>query len=140
MRLCLALLAVSSLCACGPRELRVTMNPDNNSGQSGFAVIQDFASELVISVETSIPDFVGPNGQLAHVHTGNCGEVGEIKLGLDRLKVLTDKPDRWGSTTRKKHSEIMISFDDFKKGDWIINVHDERDTPVYVSCGEIPKP
>ncbi|MFT3714252.1 MAG: CHRD domain-containing protein [Archangium sp.] len=139
MRFCLALLAVSSLCACGPRELRVTMKPDNNSGQSGFAVIQELANELLITVETSIPDYQGPMGQLAHIHKGNCGEIGDIVVGLDRLKLLSNQ-ERWGSTTRKKYAEITIKFDDFKKGDWAINVHDERDNPVYVSCGEVPKP
>jgi len=37
--LCFTLLMLGS--AAGERELRVTMNADNNSGQSGFAVLID---------------------------------------------------------------------------------------------------
>ena len=33
-----------------------------------------------------------------------------------------------------------MSFTDLATGEWIINVHDARDTGIYVSCGEIPKP
>lgn len=134
MRLTTLLFAVV-LSACGPRELRVTMNADNNSGQSGFAVIEERGNKLVVTVETSVPDFVGDRGQLAHIHEGNCGEIGMTRAGLSRLNPLEGKPGRFGST-----SEVTLSFNDFKTGEWAINAHDERDPLIYVSCGEIPRP
>ncbi len=129
------LLSLVSL-GCGPRELRVAMNPDNNSGQSGFAVILDRGGKgITVTVETSAPAFPGP--QVAHIHAGSCGEVGAVRVGLDMLEALPSQADRYGSTT-----EITMGtpFDTFKSGAWIINVHDTRDIGLYVSCGKIPAP
>lgn len=128
-------LLLVALSACGPRQLVVTMNADNNSGQTGFATITERGNMLVVVVETSVPDFESTTGQLAHLHKGNCGEIGDIVAGLNRLKRLGTS-DRFGSTT-----EIATpKFDDFKMGEWAINAHDERDNLVYVSCGQVPRP
>jgi hypothetical protein len=130
---CLGLLLLP---ACGPRELRVSMKSDNNSGQTGFAVIEEVGKTLTVTVETSVPDYVN-QGQLAHIHRGSCGEILEAAVTLTTLNRLAGTPDRWGSTTEKI---TLIKLDDFKTGAWAINVHDERDRSVYVSCGEIPRP
>jgi hypothetical protein len=120
------------LAACGPNEVRVTMNPDNNSGQSGFAVLtQAGPKKLVVVIETSAPDF--SSEQRAHIHVGTCGEIGEIRAGLTNLKELADKPGRFGSTTTVE----SLGLDDLSTGEWAINVHDARDNAVYTSCGEI---
>lgn len=129
-------LSLLALCGCGPRELVVTMKADNNSGQTGFATITEIGAGLRVVVETSVPDFLSSTGQVAHIHEGNCGEIGRIRAGLVNLKELPDKPGRFGST-----SEVAtLKFNDFKMGEWAINAHDERDNLVYVSCGQIPKP
>lgn len=129
------ILAAVVVGGCGPKELRVTMNPDNNSGQAGFALLLDRgAGGITVTVETSAPDFASP--QQAHVHQGNCGEVGEIAAGLQPLSPLEGKPGRSGSTTEVTN----LSFSSFAAGDWLINVHDARDKGVYVSCGEVPRP
>jgi len=97
-RLSCLLLVVTS--ACGPRQLNVTMNPDNNSGQSGFAVITDRGSKgITVTVETNAPDVEGL--QPAHIHMGNCGEVGQIigsltPPGMNSLA--PSKPGRYGLT------------------------------------------
>jgi hypothetical protein len=135
LRLSCLLLVVTS--ACGPRQLKVTMNPDNNSGQSGFAVLTDRGSKGIgVIVETSAPDFDGP--QLAHIHKGNCGEVGE-KIGfLDPLVSLAPgKPGRYGTT---RDPLTSVTFEMLSQGEWALNVHDSRDSNIYVSCGEIPTP
>ncbi len=139
----LALLLVTSA-SCGPRELRVTMNSDNNSGQTGFAVITDRGgNRYTVTVETSSPDFTGT--QFAHIHEGNCGELGKIRVHLDDLAELDGKPGRFGSTTEVPRTTDPLDadppkFDSFKVGEWVINAHDARDFGVYVSCGEIPRP
>lgn len=120
---------------CGPTVVKITMNADNNSGQKGFAEITDRGARgISVTVETNTPEYTEVP-QNAHIHTGNCGEVGEIAGALDPLKALTDKPGRYGSTTELP----SFPFSNFKAGDWIINVHDPRDKLVYVSCGEIPR-
>ena len=133
-----ALLFVLSLAAgCAPQEIKVTMNSDNNSGQKGFAVITNKGKSITVEVETSAPEFVGP--QNVHIHKGNCGEVEEIYAPLLNLEKLADKPDRVGSTSPevvKKDGSGLVQFDEFEKGEWLINVHDARDNLIYVSCGE----
>jgi len=130
-----ALFLLLACAACGPRQLQVTMNSDNNSGQSGFATLLDRGSKgMTVTVETSAPDFADM-GQVAHIHEGSCGEVGAIKAPLLSLSALADKT-RFGSTTEVSD----VTFEMIKKGSWLINVHDSRDRTVYVSCGEIPAP
>jgi hypothetical protein len=136
MRFGLSCLLLVVLSACGPRELKVTMNSDNNSGQTGFAVLTDRGGQkMTVTVETSAPDYA-EKPQNAHIHEGNCGEVGIVHVGLTPLDALTDKPGRFGSTT----SIDTMGFGDLATGSWIINVHDARDVGIYVSCGEIPRP
>jgi hypothetical protein len=120
------------LAACGPNEVRVTMNPDNNSGQAGFAVLtQTGAKKLRVVVETSAPDLA--TDQRAHIHEGTCGEIGPIRAGLSDLKALPEKPGRFGSTTDVEG----LDLEELSTGEWAINVHDPRDNAVYTSCGEI---
>lgn len=121
------------LCGCGPKAVQVTINPDNNSGQSGFATITDNGNKTVtVVIETSVPDFDMP--QNAHIHPGTCGEVGVAAGALGQLKSLGN--GRWGSTS----DAVMFDFDKLKTGDWVLNVHDARDTAIYVACGVIPRP
>lgn len=134
MRSTLWVLLVMVTAACGPRELHITMNSDNNSGQTGFAVLSDLGAKMRVLVETRAPDF--DSAQNAHIHVGNCGEVGEKRGFLKQLLPLADKPGRVGSTTDLD----SMTFKTLATGEWILNVHDARDNDVYVSCGEIPKP
>jgi hypothetical protein len=132
-----ALCFVLALAAgCAPREVRVTMNSDNNSGQKGFAVITDMGKSVTVVVETSAPDFTGP--QNVHIHKGNCGEVEGVYADLLNLTELADKPGRVGSTSTevRKRPEGLLQFEELEEGEWLINVHDARDGLLYVSCGE----
>lgn len=136
MRPMLCVLLVMATAACGPRELRVTMNSDNNSGQTGFAVLIDRGNKgMTVTVETSAPDF-DEKPQNAHIHEGDCGEVGVIRAALTPLDKLPARPDRYASTTEVGG----VNFALLSTGQWIINVHDGRDNGIYVSCGEIPNP
>ena len=134
MRPTLCVLLVMAATACGPRELHITMNSDNNSGQIGFAVLFDLGAKMRVTIETRAPDFTSP--QHAHIHVGNCGEVGEKRGFLKDLIALDDKPGRVGSTTDLD----SMTFKTLATGEWILNVHDARENDVYVSCGEIPTP
>ncbi len=128
-------LAVLMLCACGPQELRVDMKSDNNSGQTGFAVMTlKSDTKFDMHIETTVPiDSTGT--QRAHIHTGTCGEVGPIVVGLTFLNALPG--GKWGSDSADLPLE---SLPDFDKGGYLVNVHDSTDPSLYVSCGEIPKP
>ncbi|MFZ5445042.1 MAG: hypothetical protein ACOZQL_33940 [Myxococcota bacterium] len=136
MRLLFPVLVVA-FSACGPRELRVTMNSDNNSGQVGFAVITDRGARgFTVLVDTTRPEL--DQAQQAHIHPGSCGELGAIRAHLNPLAAEGCAEGRFCSSTEVK-AEVM-KFTDFEADSWVINVHDARDLRLYVSCGEIPQP
>lgn len=132
MRLIAAAVTVVLASACGPTELKVSMKSDNNSGQVGFATIEDLGDKIRVTIETTVP-VTGASPQLAHIHEGNCGEIGIIRAGLSLLEKTGEKT--FGSTT-----EVGMTFKVLKEGDFNINAHDSSDISIYVSCGEIPKP
>jgi hypothetical protein len=120
--------------ACGPRQLRITMNADNNSGQTGFALLVDQGrTGMLVTVETNLPDISTP--QKAHIHTGTCGEIGPVVAPLNDLTSLPNQPGRFGSTT-----QVELTFDALTKSAHALNTHDARDFGVYVSCGDIAAP
>lgn len=131
MKITAAAVALLCLAGCGPTELRVTMKSDNNSGQTGFAVLEDLGEQIRVTVETTIPT-TGDTPQTAHIHDGDCGEIGPVRAGLDRLEKLGE--GRFGSTT-----VVSLTFKTLAGGKFAINAHDATDPAVYVSCGEVPK-
>ncbi|MBM4777821.1 MAG: CHRD domain-containing protein [Archangiaceae bacterium] len=117
--------------ACGPQPLRVVMNAENNSGQSGFAVLTALSSSKT-RVEIDVAASNDPRPQPAHVHEGRCGEIGGIKAGLANLAPDAKKPGRFTSTT-----EIDVGLDTLEKGTFAINAHDVRDFSLYITCGQV---
>lgn len=126
-----ALLALVALSACGPRTVRVVMLDQNNSGQKGYADIIENGTQVDIKifVTASLVDETQP----CHVHTGRCGEVGPMQVPLDVVK----PPNPGDATAESLNTAKDISFDEITDGNHVINVHDSRDTALYVSCGNI---
>lgn len=128
----LVLLVVSVLsAACGPATHRVVMSAENNSGQSGFALLTPLSGGRT-RVELDILPGNDPRKAAAHVHDGRCGEIGAIAAGLEDLELNTAANGHFTSTT-----EIALALDAMLAGTFAINVHDARDFSLYVSCGEI---
>ncbi|MDP3231253.1 MAG: CHRD domain-containing protein [Myxococcales bacterium] len=125
------LVVVSLSAACGPASHRVVMSAENNSGQSGFALLTPLSGGRT-RVELDILPGNDPRKMAAHVHDGRCGEIGGIAAGLKDLESNTAANGHFTSTT-----EIALSLDAMLKGTYAINVHDARDFSLYVSCGEI---
>lgn len=117
--------------ACGPQSLRIVMNAENNSGQSGFAVLTPLSSSMT-RVEIDVAASNDSRPQPAHVHDGRCGEIGGVKAGLASLAPDAQKPGRFTSTT-----EIDVGLDVMLKGTFAINAHDVRDFSLYIACGQI---
>ncbi len=127
----LSALLVVFASACGPQSLRVVMNAENNSGQSGFAVLTALsASKTRVEIDIAASNDSRP--QPAHVHDGRCGEIGAIKSGLANLAPDPKKAGRFTSST-----EIDLGLDALQKGSFAINVHDVRDFSLYISCGQV---
>ncbi len=127
----LPVLLVLVASACGPQPFRVVMNAENNSGQSGFAVLTALsASKTRVEIDVAASNDSRP--QPAHVHEGRCGEIGTIKAGLANLAPDAKRPDRFTSTT-----EIDLGLDAMLKGTFAINAHDVRDFSLYITCGQV---
>jgi hypothetical protein len=126
-----ALVLVVVLLACGPRTLKVTMNPDNNSGQAGFASLTEAGAgktRVVVSIgKSDVPD-----AETAHIHVGSCGQIGEKKSALVSLL-----PDQNDPALFSSDSAVTFDFSELTRGGYCINVHDSRDVGLYISCGDI---
>ncbi|MBE2248592.1 MAG: CHRD domain-containing protein [Myxococcus sp.] len=125
---CCALLVFS---ACGPNQKRVVMGAENNSGQSGFAVLTALSGGRT-RVEVDLLPSNDPRAQPAHIHEGRCGEIGGIKAGLTDLAPTPAKGGHFFSTT-----EVAVSLEALLVGPFAINVHDARDFSLYISCGQL---
>lgn len=118
--------------ACGPRTHRVVMDDENNSGQSGFAILTAVGGSQT-RVELDIGASNDPSQQPAHVHDGQCGEIGKRVYGLSNLTPDPKRSERFISS-----STIDVGLEALLKGPYAINVHDARDFALYVSCGQLP--
>lgn len=127
----LSALLVVFASACGPQSVRIVMNAENNSGQSGFAVLTALSgSKTRVEIDVSASNDSRP--QPAHVHDGRCGEIGAVKAGLANLAPDAKKPGRFTSTT-----EIDLGFEVLQQGTYAINAHDVRDFSLYITCGQV---
>lgn len=116
------------LSGCGPRQLVVTMNAENNSGQRGLATAtQVTPARLRVDLDIAPADDTQPLP--AHIHPGTCGEIGKIHRSLNSLEL---REGRFTSAT-----EVEMTLDELAANPFAINVHDARDFSLYVSCGEL---
>ncbi len=127
----LALVLLVVLLACGPRTLKVTMNPDNNSGQSGFANLTEVSGTRT-RIQVSIGASDVPALENAHVHFGHCGNIGAIWVPINQLG-----PDPADTTLFSSDTTVDAGFSELTTGAYALNVHDSRDNGLYVSCGDL---
>ncbi len=104
--------------------IKVVLEEQNNSSQSGTATIKEVDGKVMVSIHlingSSIP-------QPAHFHTGTCSKPGPIKYPL--TNVVNGKSD----------TTLNVSLADFKKElPLIVNVHKSANQiNIYVACGEV---
>jgi hypothetical protein len=128
--LSLALLgfAVSPAFAAAPHEIKVELAAQNNSGETGYALIKPLGKGIEVVVHLK----GGPKGvaQPDHIHPGTCANLNPVpKYPLQNVvdgKSVTKLPD--------------VSMDDLFKEPMAINVHESaQDLKKYVACGDIKK-
>ena len=126
-----ALVAVATLLlaptAGSAAEVKVTLNPQNNSGESGSATLTDSGDgKTKVSVQVN-----GQTGgpQPMHIHKGTCAQLDPAPAyGLPAL------------TDGKSEATVNVSLGDLQKADYAINGHKSpQEAATYVFCGEIPK-
>lgn len=124
----LALLVAAALpfaaVTAATNTLTVTMNAQNNSGETGTATLTQVSGgvQVVLAIKG------GPaTAQPAHIHTGTCADLKGVVYPLTSVTA-------GASTTTVKG----ITIDQLLKSPMAINVHKSAaDLATYVSCGNI---
>ncbi len=106
-------------------DISVTLNPQNNSAESGTAVLSDVSGKVKVAISL----VGGPAGvsQPAHIHLGACPNPGAIKYPLANV------------VNGKSETILDLSLSDIKAGlPLAVNVHKSNaDVKTYVACGDI---
>ncbi len=112
--------------ALGP--VKVTLHPQNGSGEIGNVVMTQDGDNVVVVVTTQYaPD---ATAQPIHIHKGTCDTLDpKPTYPLATLQNGT-------STTTLKNMQLA----DLQTGGYAINIHHSTaDVPTYYACGNIPK-
>jgi hypothetical protein len=105
--------------------ITVQLGAQNNSGESGTAVLTDAGPKTKVVIE--IKGAPAGVGQPVHVHKGTCAQLDpNPAFGLTTL------------TNGKSETTIDVPIGDLRKG-FAINGHKSaQDAKTYVFCGNIP--
>ncbi|GEM_PF-1829301 len=110
--------------AAAADPLTLTMNAQNNSGQTGTAKLNPAGAktDVILDIKAGAASVPQP----AHVHDGTCATLGAVKYPL------TNVVDGKSTTT------IDVDLDTLLKGTFAVNVHKSgAEATVYVSCADI---
>ena len=109
--------------------IKVAMNAQNGSNQSGSATVTDLGNGMV-NVVLDITGSGTTDPQPAHIHLGTCAN-----LDPNPAFPLSNAVDG------KSVTEISADFAGFTATQYAINVHKSAtEAQTYVSCGDITKP
>lgn len=108
-------------------SVKVTMNAQNGSKESGTATLQQKGKNVVVMLDLNNAP---KNAQPAHIHMGTCSKLNPApKYPLSNVQ-------NGKSTTTIKN----LDLDELIEGKFAINVHKStNDLKTYVSCGDIKK-
>ena len=111
--------------ALGP--VKITLHPQNNSGEIGNVVMTQDGDNGVVTVTTQYaPDGVA---QPMHIHKGTCDT-----LDPKPTYPLTTLQGGTSTTTLKDMTLAQL-----QTGGFAINIHPSTtDVPTYYACGDIP--
>jgi hypothetical protein len=105
--------------------ITVQLTPQNNSGESGTAVLTDAGPKTKVVIE--IKGAPAGVAQPVHVHKGTCAQL--------------DPKPAYGLTTLsagKSETMIDVPIGDLRKG-YAINGHKSaQEANTYVFCGNVP--
>ncbi len=122
------------------KSFTVRLAPENNSGQSGDAIISEVDGKTNVTISLSGGNI--PTAQPAHFHMGTCATPGEIKYQLNSL--VNGKSDEATGPRNFAYSKTIlnVSLADFLQSlPLILNVHKSAaEISVYVACGTATPP
>jgi ABC-type glycerol-3-phosphate transport system substrate-binding protein len=104
--------------------IEVTLNEQNESGQTGTATLTAGDGTLHVSIALSGGS---PDPQPAHIHEGTCADLDpEPAFPLESV------------VDGQSVSDVEVSPEDLALTPYAINVHkSETEADVYVACGDI---
>ena len=122
-------LATSTLgLAAGMGPVKMTLHPQNHSGEVGKVTMTQDGDNVVVAVTTE--NAPGGVAQPIHIHKGTCDT-----LDPKPTYPLTTLQNGTSTTTLKN-----IQLSALEDGNYAINVHHSTaDVPTYYACGNIPK-
>lgn len=102
----------------------IIIEEQNSSGQNGIVTFEPLDNQTVVKIKSiGYPEEIS---QPAHIHTGTCGNPGEIKYPLVSLG------------NGESETTIPIDIENFRKSSLILNVHkSNEEINIYVSCGTV---
>jgi hypothetical protein len=110
-----------------PNIITVTLNQQNNSGQSGTAVIAP-TKDGKVNVTLNLKGGNFTNPQPAHIHVGSCPKPGAVQYPL--TNVVNGK----SVTTLNVTMETLLASSD----KLALNVHKSAsDLNTYTACGDV---
>src|SRR3990170_3929334 len=123
--LALVLVAVITSLALAQESVKVQMNAQSGSGQSGAVTLTAWGNqtEVVIAINAGAAGVAQP----AHIHDGKCPTPGGVRYPLTSV------------TDGKSTTTVNAALRDLLTGNLAVNVHrSAQEVSVYVSCGDIP--
>ncbi|HYM65134.1 MAG TPA: CHRD domain-containing protein [Candidatus Sulfotelmatobacter sp.] len=106
-------------------EMTVKLDSENNSGESGTAVLKEENGKTTVTV--SLTGFTKGVSQPAHIHVGACPGVGAVKYPLTSV------------LDGKSVTVLNVTLADLKKAlPLALNVHkSDKEITVYTACGAL---
>jgi hypothetical protein len=123
-----ALVLATSTLALAAGPVKLTLHPQNHSGETGYVTMTQDGDNVVVAVTTTnAPE---ATAQPIHIHKGTCETLDpKPAYPLTTLQAGT-------STTTLKGMTLA----QLENGDYAINIHHSTsDVPTYYACGNIPK-
>ena len=108
----------------GGKFVSLDLHEENGSGQSGRVSLVDRGNDTEV-VLTLSPGAM--ESKLAHLHFGQCPDLGDLAFGLSNLN------PRMSNTLLKG-----VSLDTLRTGDFGINHHNAQDKSISTTCGSVP--
>ena len=121
-------LAASTFAFAADGTLKMTIHPQNHSGETGYVTMTQADGNVTVSVTTT--NAPADTAQPIHIHDGTCD-----KLNPKPKYPLTTLINGTSTTTLKDMTIAQLTT-----GDYAINIHHSTaDVGTYYACGNIPK-
>lgn len=106
-------------------EIEIDLIEENDSGESGEAELEEENGQVTVKI--SMTGFAQDVSQPAHIHTGECPDVGEIVYPLENI-VNGESETTLNVTLEQLQSESPLG----------INIHKSvEEASVYTACGDL---